>query len=579
MPEHLSPSSSPPLHRELEWQLASPDLDRVRHWLEEHASVSGLRIEPRDTQQLRDTYLDTQDFRIFRAGFALRMRTDGPGTEATLKALRSARQDVADRVELSEPLTRSSLAALGRLHGPVGTRVRAVAGKHALQPLFEVHTRRQRFVVRDAGANLGEIALDETSICQPGGEERAQTQRVEVEAQGTVLEPLEKLVKTLATDCDLHPAPVSKYELGLRSMGLDPRASVSSGPQDMEIEGTMRTADAALIVLRQLLSDFTSHEPAARLGDDPGELHALRVVARRMDAILGLFERQLPRSLVVVRPPLKALLRALGQVRDHDLQLQSLASFRQELDPDEQAALEPLGQRLEDGRVRARRHMLQTLDAPVTRSCFEHLTKVLTRAHKPRPAPAATRLAAVAPELVRGRFRRLRKAFRALGDPVQAAGAARSSKPGRVADPSPGAQAASPSMEDYHRVRRRAKQLRYALEPVAGLYGKPAQQMLRSLRRLQDRLGAQQDAHVARARLAQLVSRPAQGFGPLTFFLAGRLAERQAAPGEETAMQIGKAWRKLRGTRWKALKRRMQDVQASSPELPDEADAPASISR
>jgi CHAD domain-containing protein len=579
MPEHLTASSSAPLHRELEWQLASPDLDRVRRWLEEHASTSGLSIEPRDTQQLRDMYLDTEDFRIFRAGFALRMRADGAETEATLKALRSASNDVADRVELSEPLARPSVAALGRLHGPVGTRVHAVAGKRALQPLFEVRTRRQRFTVRDAAATLGEIALDETSICPPGGEERARTQRVEVEAQGTVLEPLEKLVKTLTTDCELHRAPVSKYELGLRSMGLDPAASASSRPQEIQIEGTMRAADAALIVLRQLLFDFASHEPTARLGDDPRELHALRVVARRMDAILGLFDRQLPRSLASVRAPLKTLLRALGQVRDQDLQLQSLASFRQELDPDERAALEPLQHLLEDGRARARRHMLQTLDAPATQASFEQLRKVLTRAHQPRPAPAATYLAGVAPELVRSRFRRLRKAFRRLGDPVQAAGPARGSPPDGAADPAQGPPAESPSMEDYHRVRRRAKQLRYALEPVAELYGKPAQQMLRSLRRLQDRLGAQQDAHVARVRLAKLTSRPPQEFGPLTFFLAGRLAERQAAPGEETAMRIGKAWRKLQRSRWKALKRRMQDVQGSSPEIPDKADALASTSR
>ena len=60
--------------REIEWQLAVTDLGVVRHWLEEHKKVGALLIQPRPRQILRDTYLDTGDWRIFRADFALRLR-------------------------------------------------------------------------------------------------------------------------------------------------------------------------------------------------------------------------------------------------------------------------------------------------------------------------------------------------------------------------------------------------------------------------------------------------------------------------------------------------------------------------
>src|SRR6267154_3828817 len=82
--------------REVEWQLACSDLSSVRRWLSEHGTIDGLILEPRSTQQIFDTYLDTEDWRIHRAGFALRVRSGTGTTEATLKSLHSASTEVAD---------------------------------------------------------------------------------------------------------------------------------------------------------------------------------------------------------------------------------------------------------------------------------------------------------------------------------------------------------------------------------------------------------------------------------------------------------------------------------------------------
>src|ERR1700731_1721632 len=88
--------------REVEWQLASTDLASVRRWLEDHGTIDGLILAPRSTLQIFDTYFDTDDWRIYRAGFALRIRSEDGKSEATLKSLRSNRAEVADRRELSE---------------------------------------------------------------------------------------------------------------------------------------------------------------------------------------------------------------------------------------------------------------------------------------------------------------------------------------------------------------------------------------------------------------------------------------------------------------------------------------------
>src|SRR5271165_4519844 len=169
--------------REVEWQLACTDLGSVRRWLADHGTIDGLVLEPRSTLQIFDTYLDTDDWRIHRAGFALRIRSGSGKPEATLKSLHSASAEVADRLELSETLENSETASIQHSLGPVGTRVHAVSGERALKPLFELRTSRQRFAIRreDEALQLGEIALDETVISRPNGALQTSLQRVEVE--------------------------------------------------------------------------------------------------------------------------------------------------------------------------------------------------------------------------------------------------------------------------------------------------------------------------------------------------------------------------------------------------------------
>jgi CHAD domain-containing protein len=108
-------------------------------------------------------------------------------------------------------------------------------------------------------------------------------------------------------------------------------------------------------------------------------------------------------------------------------------------------------------------------------------------------------------------------------------------------------------VEDYHEVRGRVKKLRYALEAVAVIYGKPADEMLRALRRWQEKLGVQQDAAVASRRLKTLAGATPKGFPPQTLFLMGRLAEHYASSAMRARKGHSKGYRKLRG-RWKRLR-------------------------
>jgi len=529
--------------REVEWQLACTDLGSVRRWLADHGTIDGLVLEPRSTLRIFDTYLDTDDWRIHRAGFALRIRSGSGRPEATLKSLHSASAEAADRRELSETLENSESEAIRQSTGPVGSRVHAVSGARALLPLFEVRTSRQRFAVRreDEAQQLGEIALDQTVISAPRGEPRTSMQRVEVEALTDAHEQLQSLVKTLRSDCALEAASDTKYSHGLKSVGLAPGAAPNFAPT--AVDGSMTVAEVALANLRRYLSDWYLHEPGARLGDDPEELHDLRVAGRRLEAILSQFRSYVPEPLLRIRPTLKTVLRALGHARDLDVALIELEAFGRGLPESERESLAPLKQHLASESGTARARMLSVLDSVWVQKNLQELTSLLTAPSAASEQSSTEPVLHAAPGLIRRRYRKLRK----------------------------GADLLTPnsSMEAYHNVRGRLKKLRYALEAVAVIYGKPADAMLRTLRRWQEKLGVQQDAAVASRRLQALAGAPPNGILPETLFLMGRLAEQYASAATRARKLSARGYRKVRG-RWKRLRENFKDAAAGdAPILPD----------
>lgn len=216
-------------HREVEWQFDALDLRPVGRWLESGAGEQDLSVEAGETREIFDAYLDTDDWRIKRAGYALRIRrTRGAnGAEATMKSLAS--EDGASgpksRREISEMLDDADPGALAAAPGLVGERVRALSGQKALCKLFEVETRRSTYGLTLDGCEVGEISLDETTIPPENGAEPVHLRRVEVEVEPEEVPRLEPFVERLKRECRLTPAVASKYESGLSTRGLRSESS------------------------------------------------------------------------------------------------------------------------------------------------------------------------------------------------------------------------------------------------------------------------------------------------------------------------------------------------------------------
>ncbi|NYH80102.1 CHAD domain-containing protein [Actinopolyspora biskrensis] len=262
---------------------------------------------------------------------------------------------------------------------------------------------------------------------------------------------------------------------------------------------------------------LAAHAPGTRTGHDPEELHKARVSVRRMRAVLKATGKRLDSEWCRrTRAELGGLGRALGPVRDLDVQLNGMRETKGAFEASERAAAERLEAVLLDERDHARSALLEVLSSESYR---ELLGSLATAVRDGVPAPGTTGSGAEA----------LRGILRTRLDEVERT-AARASE--------------LPEDARLHELRIRTKGLRYCAELAAPVL--EVGDLLGAAEKLQDVLGRHQDAAVTERwmhRLATAPNSPNRGSthepDPTAVLLAGRLAERSRA----RRAALREAWR------------------------------------
>jgi CHAD domain-containing protein len=301
----------------------------------------------------------------------------------------------------------------------------------------------------------------------------------------------------------------------------------------------MSLGEVAFAVLRTQFAEMQNHEPGTRLGEDPEELHDMRVPTRRMRAAMKVFEGALPERASWLREELRWVAHALGDVRDLDVQIERFQAWKREADEEVSGFLDRILTITHKRRAEARKNMLETLDSVRYERLLSSFAEMLRLGPAAELELAQTNgkdqadepVTAAAPALISDRHRKWRKAAKRLDE--------------------------TSSPEAFHDVRKKGKRLRYTLEFVSEVYGRPVQKLVKPLKALQDDLGDHQDAVVAAAYLRELGTTTGQARIPRgVAFTMGVYAERctreakdlrSDVPGSKPFLTLtkGKKWKKF----------------------------------
>ena len=235
--------------------------------------------------------------------------------------------------------------------------------------------------------------------------------------------------------------------------------------------------EAAAKTLKFHLAKMLEHEEGTRLGEDPEELHDMRVSTRRMRMALRVFADYLDPD--VLRPVLKGLRRTgrtLGAVRDLDVFDEKTQVYLDGL-PDERAGdLDGLLEAWKAERDKQREHLVAYLDGKRYRRFVERTQELLdgpAEALAPRNivTPRPQRVAQVLPGVL---YKDMAVVWAFEG------------QLGGLETPLP----------RFHALRKACKGLRYTLEFFEDVLGPGARPLIKRVKGLQDHLGDLQDAVV-----------------------------------------------------------------------------------
>jgi inorganic triphosphatase YgiF len=453
-------------------------------------------------KSLVSAYYDTPDCALMKAGFGLRVREVEGRHIQTLKA---EPEGLSVRGEWEVELKGDGLDLDALKDTPAGALLKGLNGD--LRPVFATRVERTAYPVRQGRTRI-EAALDRGRV--QSGDRSLDLCELELELKSGPHQGVYALAKRLIEAAPLRLSFVSKAERGYRLLGGQ-TAGEAIKQARVRLQPGMTTREAFQAIGASALRQWAGNAGVLAEARRPEALHQMRVALRRVRTAMKLFETVVADDAYArLTGELKWLAGELDLGRDTDVLIEE--TFRPAARRlHQQTGMSGLGERLLKARTKAYDRVIEVLAQP------RHLILVLDMAawidcgRWADPADARHGPLADRPieAMAREGLDKLRRQVKTRGKALA-----------RL-DP-----------ERRHKLRIRAKRLRYGLEFFGGLYGRDKDRlkaMLEALRDLQDGLGELNDVEVARGKALAL----AEG--------GGRAAGDSEIDGVQEAYAIGLA--------------------------------------
>ncbi|MBZ0297339.1 MAG: CHAD domain-containing protein [Anaerolineae bacterium] len=237
------------------------------------------------------------------------------------------------------------------------------------------------------------------------------------------------------------------------------------------------------VLLAQFIQ-LLEHEPGSRSGEDPEDVHKMRVAIRHIRSGLRLLDDFYKSKKVKgYSSELRRLMEALGEVRDLDVMMIDLGEFQQKLDTDEAAAIQEVRDLLDQRRSEARAGLIHYLKSKRFRKFIPTFTKFLTTSGYAAITPDEDEVVPyqvrhVLPPMIYEHLAQVRAYDTVL----------------------PEADA-----ETLHALRIEFKRLRYCVALFSDVLGAKSAEFIDEIKTMQDFLGRLNDIQVAKAHLIELM--------------------------------------------------------------------------
>jgi triphosphatase len=447
---------------EVELKLEIPPAEAAR--IASHPALAAS-VTPPEEQTLVSTYFDTPNGALHEAGVYLRIRDSGGRYVQTIKTAKAS-GDIFERSEWEQPLSGRTLD-LDAIKGTALETLLTPEVRASLQPRFETRIGRGTHRVETNGSEV-EVAIDRGEI---NSWDRTRTIcELELELKRGEKRDLFGLARQIADDVPLRLEVKTKAERGyelLRNSAFAPEKAMA-----IDITPEMTAADAFRLIALSCLRQIVANEPATCAGYAEA-LHQMRIGLRRLRATIALFADLVEgQDAEKIKDELRWITRHLGAARDLDVFASEVLAPLRDKHPDQPAVAGALRD-TEQKRAEAYANVRSAIDSPRFRAAILDLAEWIeigpwTEDHdKTRQAARNRHVSEHAKAALAGLRKKIKRKGVLLRDL---------------------------SVPQLHRLRIRAKRLRYATEFFFSTFpgrqrAKRRTESLDALKDLQDALG------------------------------------------------------------------------------------------
>lgn len=235
---------------------------------------------------------------------------------------------------------------------------------------------------------------------------------------------------------------------------------------------------------KALLNDYVkmlSHEAGSRAGEDPEEVHDMRVSTRRIRSTFRLLsDYYKPKAIQPYLSEMRKIARALGAVRDLDVMIERLRAFQADFEGRDE--LQPVIDQFDQRWTKARKELIRTLDKDDYTTFIKDFSGFVTKTGKGAVSVDADdihpfQVRHLLPGLIYAHL----AAVRAYEPALEGA-----------------------SDETLHALRIEFKRLRYAVSIFSDVLGGSINEFIDELKTIQDHLGTMNDIRATKERLDEI---------------------------------------------------------------------------